>query len=77
MQDSTGIPYEYLKKGFDLNLHGKYLMPYKFPGGFEQVSFRKYSEKLNNETLNICFGYGCKKVPTNILIATRKEQNIL
>ncbi len=77
VQDSTGIPYEYLKKGFDLNLHGKYLMPYKFPGGFEQVSFRKYSEKLNNETLNICFGYGCKKVPTNILIATRKEQNIL
>lgn len=73
VQDSTGIPYEYLKDHFNLNLHGQYLMPYKFPGGFEQLNFRKYSEELKNPVLDICFGYGCKKVPTNILIATRKE----
>ncbi len=73
VQDSTGIPYEYLKDKFTLDLHGRYLMPYKFPGGFEQLNFREYSETMNNPVLDICFGYGCKKVPTNILIATRKE----
>lgn len=72
VQDSTGIPYKYLKDNFDLNLHGQYLKPYKFPGGFEQENFRKYSEELNNPLLNVCFGYGCRKVPTNILIATRR-----
>ena len=73
VQDSTGIPYDYLKDRFSLDLHGQYLMPYKFPGGFEQQDFRKYSEELKKPVLDICFGYGCKKVPTNILIATRKE----
>lgn len=74
VQDSTGIPYQYLKDNFILDLHGRYLMPYKFPGGFEQLNFREYSEMQNNPALDICFGYGCKKVPTNILIATRKEK---
>ena len=73
VQDSTGIPYEYLKKDFELDLHGQYLKPYKFPGGFEQTSFRKYSEELNNPLLKVRFGYGGGYVPTNILIATRKE----
>lgn len=73
VQDSTGVPFKYLKNNFTLDLHGKYLMPYKFPGGFEQLNFREYSESLNNPALDICFGYGCKKVPTNILIAKRKE----
>ncbi|MBP9829046.1 MAG: hypothetical protein KBD04_03320 [Proteobacteria bacterium] len=73
VQDSTGIPYEYLKNDFELDLHGQYLMPYKFPGGFEQLNFKEYSKTLNNPVLNICFGYGCNKVPTNILIASRKE----
>jgi hypothetical protein len=73
VQDSTGIPYKYLKDHFKLDLHGQYLKPYKFPGGFEQVNFRKYSEELNNKKLNIRFGYGGGFVPTNILIATRKK----
>lgn len=74
VQDSTGIPYEYLKDGFELDLHGQYLKPYKFPGGFEQTSFRKYSEELDNPKLSIRFGYGGGFVPTNILIAKRKEE---
>lgn len=72
VQDSTGIPFEYLKDNFSLELHGRYLMPYKFPGGFDQLKFREYSETLNKPILDICFGYGCKKVPTNILIAKKK-----
>lgn len=74
VQDSTGIPYEYLKDRFELDLHGQYLKPYKFPGGFEQASFRKYSEELDNPKLSIRFGYGGGFVPTNILIAKRKEE---
>ncbi len=74
VQDSTGIPYEYLKDYFDLDLHGQYLKPYKFPGGFEQTNFRKYSEELDNPKLDIRFGYGGGFVPTNILIATRKVE---
>jgi len=73
VQDSTGIPFEFLKDRFTLDLHGQYLMPYKFPGGFEQLSFKAYSESLNKPALNVCFGYGCRKVPTNILIARKKE----
>lgn len=72
VQDSTGIPFEYLKDNFSLELHGRYLMPYKFPGGFDQLKFKEYSESLNKPILDICFGYGCKKVPTNILIAKKK-----
>jgi hypothetical protein len=77
VQDSTGIPYECLKGRFELNLHGQYLKPYKFPGGFEQTSFRKYSEELANPKLSIRFGYGGGFVPTNILIAKRKEESSL
>ncbi len=74
VQDSTGVPYEYLKDNFDLTLHGKYLKPYKFPGGFEQLSFRKYSEELNKQELSFSFGYGGGFVPTNILVAKRKSE---
>ena len=73
VQDSTGIPYEDLKKDFELDLHGQYLKPYKFPGASPQTSFRKYSEESNNPLLNVRFGYGGGYVPTNILIAKRKE----
>ena len=72
VQDSTGIPYQYLKDNFDLTLYGQYLKPYKFPGGFEQTKFRKYSEEINNPKLNFSFGYGGGFVPTNILVAKRK-----
>lgn len=75
VQDSTGIPYEYLKDHFELDLHGQYLKPYKFPGGFEQSSFRKYSEELDNPKLSIRFGYGGGFVPTNILVAKRKQES--
>lgn len=77
VQDSTGIPYKYIKDNFVLNLHGQYLSPYKFPGGFEQNDYRCYSESLNNEQLPFCFGYGCRFVPTNILVAIPKEKLIL
>lgn len=74
VQDSTGVPYEYLNDMFDLTLHGQYLKPYKFPGGFEQNSFRKYSEELSNELLHFSFGYGGGYVPTNVLVAKRKRR---
>jgi hypothetical protein len=77
VQDSTGIPYKYLKDDFELNLHGQYLAPYKFPGGFEQQDYRCYSESLNKEKLSFCFGYGCRFVPTNILIASPKPKPML
>lgn len=73
VQDSTGIPYKDLKDKFDLNLHGRYLEPYKFPGGFEQTDYRCYSESLNKDELSFCFGYGCRFVPTNVLIAQSKS----
>ena len=73
VQDSTGVPYEYLNKDkFDLTLHGQYLKPYKFPGGFEQNSFRKYSEELSNALLSFSFGYGGGYVPTNVLVAKKR-----
>lgn len=74
VQDSTGIPYEYLKDKFDLTLHGRYLKTYRFPGGFEQLSFRKYSEELNKQELSFSFGYGGGFVPTNILVAKHKSE---
>ena len=74
VQDSTGVPYEYLKDKFDLTLHGQYLMPYRFPGGFEQNSFRKYSEELCSALLNFSFGYGGGYVPTNVLVAKKRPQ---
>lgn len=77
VQDSTGIPYRYLKDNFDLNLHGQYLAPYKFPGGFEQTDYRCYSESLNKEKLPFCFGYGCRFVPTNVLVAIPKPKLML
>lgn len=72
VQDSTGIPYKDLKDNFELTLHGRYLAPYKFPGGFEQLDYRCYSESLNKDELSFCFGYGCRFVPTNVLIAKSK-----
>ncbi len=77
VQDSTGIPYLYLKDNFELTLYGQYLKPYKFPGGFEQTKFRKYSEELNKPKLNFSFGYGGGFVPTNILVARRKPVTLL
>lgn len=77
VQDSTGVPYEYLKTSFDLNLYGQYLKPYKFPGGFEQNSLRKYSERLNRPKLSFSFGYGGGFVPTNVLVAKRKDSRAL
>lgn len=77
VQDSTGIPYKYLKDSFDLVLHGQYLAPYKFPGGFEQTDYRCYSESLNKELLPFCFGYGCRFVPTNVLVAVPKPKLML
>jgi hypothetical protein len=77
VQDSTGVPYEHLKTSFDLNLYGQYLKPYKFPGGFEQNSLRKYSESLNKPKLSFSFGYGGGFVPTNVLVAKRKDSQTL
>lgn len=77
VQDSTGIPYKYIKDNFELTLHGQYLSPYKFPGGFEQNDYRCYSKSLNKEQLPFCFGYGCRFVPTNILVAIPKAKLML
>lgn len=73
VQDSTGIPYKDLKELYDLKLYGQYLRPYEFPSAPKQLDYKKFSEEKDNSKLKFFFGYGGGHVPSNVLIAIRKN----
>ncbi|MBS0271647.1 MAG: hypothetical protein JSR85_03245 [Proteobacteria bacterium] len=75
VQDDTGVPYKDLAS-YDVQLFGHYSTPY----GAEFQCYQQNDLKTQYETiaaippLNFCFGYGCGRVQTNIMIARRLNE---
>ena len=74
LQDNSGIPLAYLQeKDFKIHIFGSYKEPYG-------VEFRGYTQKTLKDLYDIemppkvpfCFGYGCGRVPTNLILAIKQ-----
>jgi hypothetical protein len=77
VQDDSGIPLRDLND-FTVQTHGHYTKPYGVEWrGYEQNDLKElFSNNEKSSSLDFCYGYGCAKVEANILVATRKEEQI-
>lgn len=69
IQDDTGIPLKKLKRFFNVKLFGSYTKPYG-------AEFKCYGQpdlaalsRKNNNILPFCFGYGCGRQPSLLILA--------
>ncbi len=80
LQDDTGMPVKALQhKGNDIELYGDYIKPYgdEFRPYYQKTLAELYKTKANKIPLNFCFGYGCDRVESNILISKIKGYSAL
>jgi hypothetical protein len=72
LQDDSGVPYHfYASPAWSVRLYGEYVQPY---GSFRypvQPDLRSAYLKQNPKPLPFRIGYGFRKVPSNLLFATR------
>ena len=76
LQDDTGMPLKYLQQqNRDIEIFGDYVKPYgeEFQHYYQKELAKLYKEKENKVSLKFCYGYGCDKVETNILLAKIKN----
>jgi hypothetical protein len=75
LQDDTGLPYETLKKYWDVTLYGKYNKPYgKAFKDFTQLDLaHEYQVNTSIKKLNFNIGYGYGRAPSCLMIARKKQ----
>ena len=75
LQDDTGMPLKYLQtQNRELHLFGNYINPYgsEFKPYYQKDLAQLYKQKENKLKIDFCYGYGCKIVEANILVAKNK-----
>ncbi|MEB3701608.1 hypothetical protein Bealeia1_00673 [Candidatus Bealeia paramacronuclearis] len=75
VQDDTGVPLRDLG-GQDIQLFGNYTAPYgkEFKSYHQKSLARKYQNTQGVTPLDFCFGYGCGRVPANLMITKLRPQ---
>ena len=75
LQDDTGLPYNMLaKRGWDVHVYGRYVIPIRPFESYYQQSLAKVFEAQKTEPLPFRFGYrkGPKDDRSHVIIATRR-----
>jgi hypothetical protein len=75
LQNDSGIPLKMLQDNFkSLQLFGDYNSPYgKEFAGYTQSSLSTLYKQEKHQEVPFCFGYGCRRVPANLMIALKQE----
>jgi hypothetical protein len=77
LQDDSGIPYHYFDaQPWHVQLYGDYQRPYGSFRWLEQKDLKKAYTASSTKPLDFQIGYGFRKVPSNLLFASKGEQQI-
>ncbi len=68
IQDDSGIPFNLLKKDYDVQVFGKYQGPY----GAEFKNYWQKDVSSGDTPLPFCFGYGCRRQYSIVMLAQKK-----
>lgn len=72
LQDDSGVPYHfYLSSTWRVQLYGEYVRPYGSFRWMEQPDLRNAYLTQEPKPLAFRIGYGCRAIPSNLLLATR------
>jgi hypothetical protein len=72
LQDDSGIPYRYFREQpWRVQLFGEYVRPYGSFRWLEQPDLRKAYAEPDRKPLNFQIGYGFRRMPSNLLFASR------
>lgn len=74
LQDNSGIPLVCLQeKNFKIYVFGSYKEPFGVEfRGYTQNSLKDLYESETPPKVPFCFGYGCGRVPTNLILAIKQ-----
>ena len=74
LQDDSGVPYRfYLSPSWRVQLYGQYVRPYGTFRYLAQPDLRKAYLAQGPKPLPFQIGYGFKRIPSNLLLATRVD----
>jgi hypothetical protein len=73
LQDDSGIPYRFFQPPWGVQLYGGYARPYGSFRWREQPDLRKAYTTSDPKPLKFEIGYGFKRIPSNLLFATRNS----
>jgi hypothetical protein len=72
LQDDSGIPYHYFRdQPWRVQLFGEYVRPYGSFRWLEQPDLRKAYAEPDRKPLNFQIGYGFRRMPSNLLFASK------
>jgi len=72
LQDDSGIPYRFFQPPvWRVQLYGDYARPYGSFRWLEQHDLRKAYNTSGPKPLNFGIGYGFRRIPSNLLLATK------
>jgi hypothetical protein len=72
LQDDSGIPYRFFQaQPWRVQLYGNYARPYGSFRWLEQPDLKKAYSASNPKSLDFEIGYGFKRIPSNLLFATK------
>ena len=77
LQDDSGIPYHFFPAAWSIQVYGDYVRPYASFRWLEQPDLRKAYAGKGVKPLDFQIGYGFKRIPSNLLLATRIDPAIL
>jgi hypothetical protein len=74
LQDDTGLPYEILKKYWEVTLYGEYVKPYgdSFKDFVQPDLASEYQTNSSIKKLDFRIGYGYGKAPSCLMIGRKK-----
>lgn len=76
LQDDTGVSVSILNSlTGNIELFGNYIKPYgnEFKPYYQKELAHLYQQNLSKQHVNFCYGYGCGKVETNILLWNKNK----
>lgn len=74
LQDDSGIPYRFFdSEVWEIHLYGHYERPYGSFRWLEQPDLRKAYSSLGSKPLGFHLGYGFARIPSNLLLAVRRQ----
>jgi hypothetical protein len=73
LQDDSGIPYKFFQSPWRVQVYGNYVRPYGSFRWLEQPDLRKAYASPERKPLDFQIGYGFRKMPSNLLLASRKD----
>jgi hypothetical protein len=75
LQDDSGIPYRFFDRAaWTVQLYGSYVRPYGSFRWLEQTDLRKAYLAPGPKPLAFRIGYGYGRIPSNLLLATKRER---